>query len=540
MASLPPSPPPHRPHRVAVIGGGISGLAAAHRLGELCREANRPLELVLFEAGPRLGGVIETRKVEPSLRECDPDSRSEPPTSEWEYLVETASDSFITTKPAAVDLCRRLGLEDRLIATDERYRRALVLHRGRPVEVPEGFMLLAPAKIVPVLASPIFSPWGKLRMGLEYFIPRRRGDGDESLASFVRRRFGREALERLVQPLVGGIYTSDPERLSLQATLPRFLEMERRHRSLIRAARNQAQANPAPPLAKGGSAAGDSGARYGLFATLAGGLSELIDRLGERIALFATIRLNTPVTALRPSDATSERGASVPRSFDARIDENFGGLTPPARRSQHHWQLTLHDATIAEFDAVILALPAYRTADLVARFDPAVADALRGIEYASTALVVTGHKLADVRHPLDAAGLVVPAIENRSVLAVSFASRKFPGRAPAGRVLLRTFIGGAMQPELFDKPDDELLPLVRRDLEEMLGVTGNPDFTLIARHPRAMPQYHVGHLNRVEEIERQTATHPSLALAGNAFRGVGLPDCIESGETAASRIFEAC
>jgi protoporphyrinogen/coproporphyrinogen III oxidase len=228
--------------RVAVIGGGISGLAAAFRCIELADAAQRPLQLTLFEAGDRVGGVVRTDVVD-------------------DYLVELGGDMFITNKPWALDLCRRLGLEDRLLGTSDQFRRSLVLRKGRPVPVPDGFMLLAPAKIWPVLASPIFSLRGKLRLGLEYFVRRRAGDGDESLASFVRRRFGREALDRLVQPLVGGIYTSDPERLSLQATMPRFLEMERKHGSLIRASRKQS-AQQSEQEQHG------SGARYGLYRRL--------------------------------------------------------------------------------------------------------------------------------------------------------------------------------------------------------------------------------------------------------------------------------
>ena len=251
--------------RIAVVGGGITGLAAAHQLHEL--QPNCPTSVTLFEAGPRLGGLVDTRQVDG-------------------YTLELGPDSFITNKPGAIDLCRRLGLEGRLIPTDARYRRSLVLRRGRPVEVPEGFQLMTPAKVWPILTSPIFSWWGKLRMGCEYFLPAKRDVDDESLASFVRRRFGQEVLERLVQPLVGGIYTSDPEKLSLRATLPRFLEMERQFGSLIRASRKSARNAAANEHA--------SGARYGLFATLAGGTRELIETLANRISSTTNVMTNTP------------------------------------------------------------------------------------------------------------------------------------------------------------------------------------------------------------------------------------------------------
>ncbi|MGE5194022.1 MAG: protoporphyrinogen oxidase, partial [Deltaproteobacteria bacterium] len=377
--------------------------------------------------------------------------------------------------------------------------RSLVLRKGTPVPVPEGFQLLAPVNVGAVLRSPIFSWPGKLRMALEYFVPRGSSTGDESLAHFVQRRFGREALERLVQPLVGGIYTSDPEKLSLRATMPRFLEMEREHGSLIRALRRQKGCEDDDPT--------PSGARYGLFATPVNGISELVDALAGKI----------------------ERDASV--QFEAEVER----LTPEA--DGRGFVLGLPFGAKDNFDAVVLAIPAYRAAPVIAGFAPRAAEALERIEYASTAIVVSGHKLADIRHPLDAFGLVVPAIEKRKILAVSFTSRKFPGRAPEGCVQLRTFVGGAMQPELMQLSDAGLTALVRQELESMLGVAWKPDFTIVARWMRSMPQYHVGHLDLVAAIDGELAGFPRLALAGNAFHGVGIPDSIHSGEQAAERVF---
>ncbi len=378
--------------RVAVIGGGISGLAAAHRLIELAGVAALPLRVALFEAGPRLGGVIHTD----SIADC---------------VVERGSDSFITNKPWAIDLCRRLGLEGHLISTDPRYRQALVLRKGKPVPVPDGFMLMAPAKIWPVVASPIFSPLGKLRMGLERWIPSRTDLGDESVASFVRRRLGREALDRLVQPLVAGIYTSDPEKLSLRATLPRFLEMERNYGSLIRAARrgphegNGSAANGTATSARGP----ESGARYGLFVALQAGMSELVDALVCRIKAGGEMHLDARVSGLN-------RLASPQDGFSLAFESDEGSST---------------HAT--DFDAVIMALPADRAAELVWPLDSMLGGALGEIEYASSAIVCTGHALADVGDPLNGSGLVIPAVEKRQILSVSYTSRKFAGRAPKER-----------------------------------------------------------------------------------------------------------
>jgi len=464
-----------------VIGGGLSGLAAAHRLIELCAAAPRPLDLVLFEAGPRLGGVVATRSIAG-------------------YRVELGADSFITNKPWGIDLCRRLGIEDRLIPTDARYRRSLVLRQGKPLSVPDEFQLLAPVSINAVLRSPIFSWPGKLRMALEYVLPRRRSNEDESLAAFVRRRFGREALDRLVQPLVGGIYTSDPEKLSLRATMPRFIEMERTYGSVIRGlVRQKAAGQPADATA--------SGARYGLFATFAEGIAELIDALADKVARNASIHLETQVHSLTPEP--DGRGFVLELPYGAKDS----------------------------FDAVVLAIPAFCASQMLSGFARSAAQALSRIEYASTSIVISGHRLADVRHPLEAFGLVVPAIEQRKILAVSFASRKFPGRAPEGCVQLRTFVGGAMQPELANLPDEKLKSLVRSELEGILGITWRPDFMHVARWTQSMPQYHVGHLDLVASIERELAAFGKLALAGNAYRGVGIPDCIHSGEQAAERVF---
>jgi oxygen-dependent protoporphyrinogen oxidase len=468
--------------RFIVVGGGITGLSAAHRLLELATQSGRRAEVILIEATQRIGGVFGTRHI-------------------GDYVIETGADSFITDRPWALNLCRRLGLESRLISIDPHCRRAYIVHRGRPVRTPEGFNLLAPSRLWPVLTTPLLSPLGKLRLLGEYFVRPRDMDGDEDLASFTRRRFGKQVLERIVQPMVSGIYTSDPEKLSLAATLPRFIEMERRHGSLIRAMRLRQREQR--------TTNGDSsGARYGLFASLAGGMSELLDALTERVRAQGRIWMDHAVTAVEMSD---------PDASSVRV--------------------TLSDGTVQHADGVVLALPAYRTADLIDSWAEDLAEELRGIEYASSAIVVTGHRLEDVAHPLDAAGMVVPHAERRNILAVSFLSRKFAGRAPTGRVVLRTFVGGAMQPELLEQEDAALAEIVLAELRELLGVRGHPDFIEVVRYHRAMPQYHVGHLERVDRIEQRAANYPRLALAGNACRGVGLPDCIHSGEVAAEKVW---
>lgn len=461
--------------RIAVIGGGLSGLAAAHRLLEIAREQSRSLDLTLFEASDRIGGVFGTKQIDG-------------------YTVETGADSFITNKPWAISLCKRLGLEDRLISMDPRFRRALVLHKGKPVPTPVGFNLMAPSKIWPMVKTPLLSPWGKLRMGMEYFLPRKSVD-DESLASFVRRRFGNESLERIVQPMIGGIYTSDPEKLSLKATLPRFIDMEQEHGSVIRGLRKQSENNSQQEST--------SGARYGLFASLNDGMSELLVALKNKIETQATLRQSTAVKKVS--------------------------------LFEDHVMIQTEEGE-ERFESVVMATPAYMTGELLNSSDKHLAKILKEIEYASTAIVVSGHKLANITHPMDASGLVIPAIENRKILAVSCTSRKYAGRAPDGCIQLRTFVGGAMQPELLQHSDDDLIAIVRDELREIFGVQGEPDFAIVARWNKAMPQYHIGHLERVAIIESLAEQHPRLAIAGNAYHGVGLPDVIHSGEKAAEKL----
>ena len=470
--------------RIAVVGGGLTGLSAAHRLLELAESANRPADVTLYEASERVGGLFGTRTIDG-------------------YTIETGADSFITNKPWGIDLCRRLGLDDQIIGTNQAYRRSLILHEGRPVPTPEGFDLLVPRKLRALLSSPFLSPVGNASVAAEAFVPPRTDGADESLASFVRRRLGQEALDRIIQPMVGGIYTSDPEKLSMLATIPRFVEMEQEHGSLLKAVWKERASSSAPSPTD----QVPSGARYSLFASLAGGMSDLLNALDERVRNGGSMHLGTRVDALHPA---ASGGYVLETSEDGELP----------------------------FDAVILALPSYVTAKLVRGWDAGLAELLGEIEYASSAIVVSGHRLADIAHPLDAFGLVIPHVEGRRILAVSFLSRKFPGRAPDGHIVLRTFVGGAMQPELLDRNDAELIALVRGELEEILGVTGEPTLAVVARYERAMPQYHVGHLDRVAAIEAASARHLALGIAGNAYHGVGIPDSIHSGEQAAERIFQ--
>lgn len=462
--------------RVAVVGGGISGLAAAHRLVELCRAAQRRIDLHLFEASPRLGGVIATER-------------------SGGFVIEAGPDSFLSEKPAALRLCERLGLGERLIGTREELRRTYVVRGGRLHALPEGFLLLAPTRFWPLLTTPLFSWPGKLRMALDLLLPRRRSPGDESLTSFVTRRLGREALERVAQPLIGGIYTADPDRLSLAATMPRFLEMERTQRSLILAMWRQRRRSELV-------ASDGSGARWSLFLSLDRGLQGLVDGLAQQLP-EGVVHLAQPVRALQRTDT----GWCIDGALHC--------------------------------DAVVLALPAHAAAELARSTDAALADELGAIPYASSAIVNLAYRREDIPFPLDGFGFVVPHIERRVLLAATFSSLKYRGRAPAEFVLVRAFVGGALRPELVELGDSELLARVQHELGSLLGVRAQPTLTRIARWPQSMPQYHVGHLDRVARISARIAALPGLHLAGNAYRGVGIPDCIISGEAAAESVMGA-
>jgi len=458
-------------HQIVVIGGGISGLAAAHHLREIAPQQ----DVVLLEATDRLGGVLET-------------------THESGFLAEGGADNFITNRTSAIDLCRRVGIENELFNTYQARRRVDVVCRGRLEPIPEGFVVMAPTRLGAMLRSGILSWPGKMRMAAERFVRSRTPD-DESLASFATRRFGREMYERLVQPLVGGIYTADPDKLSVRAAMPRFVEMEATYGSLIRGAKLERD-----------SRTSDSGARYSLFMAPRTGVSRLVEALAERLPP-GTVRCNAPVERIE------------------KVDEG-------------RWRVFLRDPqqSSIDADAVVVAVPACAAAALLASVDRDLAGSLERIEYAPCVIVSLGFRREQIGHPLNGFGFVVPNVEGRRILSASFSSMKYPERAPEGCELIRVFIGGACQAELTELDDATLRQIAIDELSDLLAVNGPPIFERITRWPRSMPQYHVGHLNLVDHVARRVASHRGLALAGNAYRGVGIPQCIESGEWAAEEI----
>ena len=460
---------------MVVVGGGIAGLSAAYALSQ---SDGPPVACTLVEAESRLGGKILTEQV-------------------GGFVIEGGPDSFLSLKPWGIELCRKLGLEDRLIGTNPERRRTFVYSRGRLEELPEGLALGFPTRLGPFLRSGLLSWPGKLRLGAEVLVPRRREEGDESLGEFFRRRLGDEALERIIEPLMTGIYAGDADRLSIQATFPRFPEMEREHGSLVRSMLGARRRHKA-------SEKGEA-SRWTPFVTLRGGLSELVRALTGRLSAVK-VCLGRRVCAIRA------RGEGA--GYEVLLD----GEPPIAA------------------DALVFATPAFGAAGLLEPLDATLAGMLGGIPYASTATVTLGYRREGFSHSLDGYGFVIPRIERRVLLASTWSSSKWDHRAPDGSVLIRSYVGGAGRDAALERSDEELVELVRADLRHVMGVTEEPVLARVFRWPRAMPQYLVGHLERLAVIEERLKRWPGVFLAGAAYRGVGIPDCIRDGLSAAERV----
>lgn len=460
--------------KVAIVGGGITGLSAAWYL----QQAGVPY--TLLERSNRWGGKILTEHVDGF--------------GEQSFVVEGGPDSFIAQKPWATELAEELGLADRLMGTNDRQRQVYVLNKGKPTPLPDGVLLIVPTKFKPFALSPLISPLGKLRMGMDLFIPPRRDEGDETLADFIRRRLGREALDKIAEPLMSGIYNAEAERQSLLATFPRFRDLEQRYGSLTKgmiASRNARQ-NGA-----GGAPSAPNSRPKSAFITLRGGVTELVDALAA--SLTGDLRLGMAVDRIAPDG---------------------GGYV-----------LTLADGSALHVDALILAAPAFASADLVRPFAPDAADLLAGIRYVSTGTISLAFRQSEVDIPLRGFGLVIPTSERRPINAITVSSTKFDHRAIDGTILLRAFFGGSRSPQSMELDDNQLLSMARNELDELLGVDAEPLFHRIYRWWHSNPQYDVGHLERVAAIE--TALPAGVLVTGSAFRGVGIPDCVKQGRDAA-------
>lgn len=459
--------------RIAIVGGGISGLAAAFALEER-RRAGEPVQFVVYESGPRFGGVLATEKV-------------------GGCLVEAGPDSFLTEKPWAADLCRRLGMEDQLIGSNDSSRKTYILVKDRLTPLPDGLMFMVPTRLAPTLLTTLFSPATKLRMAREWRLAPRQSNSDESVAALVERHYGAEMVERLADPLLSGVYGGEASQLSVRAVLPRFVEMESEYGSLGRgmlAARKKLKpARSATPM----------------FTSLKGGMEQLAEALVARISP-AALRANTPVESIQ----RQERGWVVSAGYASDY-----------------------------VDAVIVAAPATAAVSILEISCAALASELSGIPYSSSMTVALGFDQAARSALPPGFGFLVPRSEGKRMLAATFVHNKFPHRAPQDRALIRCFFGGSRDQQILQLPDQEILGIVREELRQILRLSADPLFTRIYRWKGAMAQYTVGHLERLRRIERLLKQWPGLALAGNAYRGIGVPDCVRSGELAAQQILAA-
>jgi oxygen-dependent protoporphyrinogen oxidase len=458
--------------RVAIIGGGISGLSAAYTL-EQKRRDGASVEYVLFEASPRLGGVLVTDR-------------------EDGCLIEAGPDSFLTEKPWATDLSKNVGLGDQLIGSNDSERKTYILVNGRLTVMPDGLMFMVPTKILPTVFSGLFSIKTKIRMAGEWFHPPHKAEQDEAVADLVQRHYGAEMVDRLADPLLSGVYGGEASQLSVRAVLPRFAEMELKHGSLGRAmlsARkkmSQSANGPARPL----------------FTSLKNGMQQLVDSVVARLD-SAALRAGVPVKSLQPQDGS--------------------------------WLISAGNES-DRFDAVIVATPSQAAANLLQLANSSLASELREVTYSSSVTVTLGYDRS-VRNSLPPGfGFLIPRSEGKRMLAATFVHNKFPHRAPEDRALIRCFLGGARDEAILQLSDDDILAIVRRELRQIIGLSADPTFARVYKWKGAMAQYAVGHLERLERIERLRKQLPGLALAGNGYRGIGVPDCVRSGKEAAEQI----
>lgn len=473
--------------RLAIVGGGISGIAAAFYA---CRDS-RFSEVRLLESSGRLGGVIETHH-------------------EDRYLIERAADNFATLIPDALQLSRDAGIDEMLIGPQQNGRQAFVLHRGRVQPIPAGFSLMQPTRVWSVLTTPTLSMRGKARLLGEFFVRARQEQSDESLKSFATRRLGREAYENLVEPIVSGIFTADPTTLSMQATMPQFMAMEHKNGGLIRGHLSARRADAAAAARKA------SGARYDQFRAPELGMNAWLENLAAKL----------PPGAVRLGSSVAELTTNSLGNQDA--DQNEPG--------QAAWELRLSSGERESFDAVILATPARVTSKLLGNISVDAANLAGSIGYASSAVVAMVVNRSDVRGRLDGFGMIVPAKERRDALAISFTSNKYPGRTPDEEVLLRIFLGGALRPEVMDRTDAELEQIACREVREILHWDGSPNWMGVIRWPEAMPQYTVGHCERVQQLRDALNTFPRIQVCGAGYSGVGIPQCVRSGRQAVENL----
>ena len=460
--------------RVIVIGGGIAGLSAAYYASKFPE-----VQVTLLESSPRWGGKITTDRLQ---------------FDDGQFIIEGGPDTFLATKPWAVALCKELGIADRLHGTNPNQKNTYVLHRNRLLPLPDGLAMMIPTNIQAILKSRLVSWVSKARMGLDFVLPPKAVNGDESLGRFVSRRLGREAYENLIEPLMSGIYAGDGDQLSLASTFPYLRDLELKHGSLARGALSMRKQSDGKAMRGSRSA----------FLTPTTGLAEIVEKLVESLTSSgATLCLNAKASRI-----------SV-------IEDRY--------------QVEMESGPELKADAVVLATPAFIGGRLLAGLDQSLAADLQSIPYVSTATVSLAYRQSDIPRELDGYGYVIPRREGRRALACTWTSTKFPHRAPADYSLLRVFVGRAGQDIPWNEQD--LLALAKEELRLTLGISADPLLYRVFLWDKAMPQYNLGHPDILRRIDIALEKYPGLALAGNGYRGIGIPDCIRSGELAVQKIF---
>jgi len=471
--------------KTIIVGGGIAGLAAAVQLKTGAKAHNKQAEVLLLEKSGRIGGKFISEKVGP-------------------FTIEGGPDSFLPEKVWTVNLARQLGLEPEMLPSNDKFKGTFIYSRNRLHSLPEGVMLMVPTMFMPMAKSRLISWPGKMRMGMEIFVPKRKVMEDESLATFVTRRLGRECLEKIAEPLVAGIHTSNPDNMSVLATFPRFVQMEQKSGSLIRgmlaSMRSRPQATLSGPPPKPGAP------KMTYFMSFKNGMETLSQACADAIGKDS-IRLNTSVKAVEP------RGTG--------------------------YRVILESGEALEADQVVLGTASYDSAEMVKGFDETLAAQLNRIEWSSSATVSIAFRKEDVRVPLKGFGFIVPRVEGRRINAATYSSIKWSFRAPDDHILIRGFVGGGHHEELVQELDDAgLTTMVLEELDAILGLKANAQFSKIYRFIKGMPKYTVGHLDRIALLDRTLSTHPGLHLIGCSYKGIGIGDCVHEAQIAAEKILK--
>lgn len=473
---------------IVIIGGGISGLTTSYNLSKLlhdgaCALKASEVSITLVDAKDKPGGNIITE-----IKDG--------------FLIEGGPDCFLSEKPWAMALCKEVGLSESLLPTSKPRGKTFVLSRGKLHLLPEGVILMVPTKMLPMITSTLISFTGKIRMGLELFVPKKKDNKDESLGEFVRRRLGQEALDKIAEPLVAGVHAGDPDTMSVRSSFPKFVELEEKHGSLIRGM--LARMKQVRSLMKKRP---KSARPVTMFMTLKGGLTELVVTLLSKIKGQVDVKSGVKVDSLTKGEGKG-------------------------------YSLKLSNGEEIKADVVVISTPAYVAADLLKDTAPAVTDGLKTIPYVSTATVSIAFKKSEVQHPMNGFGFVVPKIEKRRIMAASWSSVKWAGRAPDDTALIRCFIGGAKNAELVFEDDASIEKIVRDELRDIMGIDAEPVICRIFRWKDAMPQYTIGHQERIADIMEKTSENPGLFLTGSAYFGIGISDTVREGEATAKRALE--